>query len=87
MLDPTRIAKNPEQRALAKLMLNSMWGKFGQGLDKLQVRDVTEPQSFVELMDSDQHDIRYISALRNINNMLDLLDYTSRGARLGHQKN
>jgi len=26
-LDPSKIAKNPGKRALAKLMLNSFWGK------------------------------------------------------------
>ena len=29
-LDPTTIQKNPGLRTLAKMMLNSMWGKFGQ---------------------------------------------------------
>lgn len=29
-LDPSKIEKNPGLRALAKLMLNSFWGKFGQ---------------------------------------------------------
>ena len=30
MLDKTRIEKNPGRRTLAKLMLNSFWGKLGQ---------------------------------------------------------
>jgi len=29
-LDPTKIEKNPGRRQCAKLMLNSLWGKFGQ---------------------------------------------------------
>ena len=29
-LDPTKINYNPGLRALAKLMLNSFWGKFAQ---------------------------------------------------------
>uniref|UniRef100_A0A915K4H0 DNA-directed DNA polymerase n=1 Tax=Romanomermis culicivorax TaxID=13658 RepID=A0A915K4H0_ROMCU len=29
-LDPSKISKNPRERALAKLMINSFWGKFGQ---------------------------------------------------------
>ena len=43
-LNPTKIATNPGQRQLAKMMLNSMWGKFGQWLNKTQVREFTEPQ-------------------------------------------
>ncbi|XP_068756959.1 uncharacterized protein [Montipora capricornis] len=36
-LDPAKIKKNPGLRALAKMMLNSMWGKFGQRINKTQV--------------------------------------------------
>ncbi|XP_068757408.1 uncharacterized protein [Montipora capricornis] len=53
-----KIAVNPGQRALAKLMLNSMWGKFGQQVNKLQVKEFIEPQAFCSFMDSDQHDVR-----------------------------
>ena len=34
--DPTKIQKNPGLRTLAKMMLNSMWGKFGQRTNKTQ---------------------------------------------------
>ena len=44
-------------------MLNSMWGKFGQRQNKMQVREFTEPQAFHEFLDSDQNDIRYVSTL------------------------
>ena len=33
-LDPAKIDKNPGLRTLAKMMLNSMWGKFGQKPNK-----------------------------------------------------
>ena len=36
-LHPTNIRKNPGLRALAKMMLKSMWGKFGQKTNKTQV--------------------------------------------------
>lgn len=29
-LNPLQIEKNPSKRAIAKLALNSFWGKFGQ---------------------------------------------------------
>lgn len=35
-LDPTKIEKNPGLRSLAKLCLNSFWGKFGQRLNMTQ---------------------------------------------------
>lgn len=44
-LEYKKIAVNLEQRALARLMPNSMWGKFGQQVDKMQVKEFTEPQA------------------------------------------
>ena len=35
-LDPTNIEKNPGLCTLAKMMLNSMWGKFGQKPTRLR---------------------------------------------------
>ncbi|XP_068671232.1 uncharacterized protein [Montipora foliosa] len=62
-LDATQIEKNPGLRALAKMMLNSMWGKFGQRINKTQVREFTDPQPFIQFLYSDQHDVRYVSSL------------------------
>ena len=62
-LDYDHIDRNPGRHALAKMMLNSMWSKFGQRNNKMQVREFTEPQAFHEFLDSDQNDIRYVSTL------------------------
>ncbi|KAL9982832.1 hypothetical protein ACROYT_G004941 [Oculina patagonica] len=62
-LDPSNIKKNPGLRTLAKLMLNSMWGKFGQKPNKTQVREFDDPVSFSEFHESDKYDIRYVSVL------------------------
>ena len=62
-LDYDHIDRNPGQRALAKMMLNSMWGKFGQRDNKIQVREFVDPQAFHEFLDSDQNDIWYVSTL------------------------
>ena len=51
-LDAHKIEKNPGLRALAKMMLNSMWGKFGQRLNKTQVREFIDPQPFITFFDS-----------------------------------
>jgi len=45
-LDPNNISKNPGRRQLAKIMLNSFWGKFGQQSNKRQVKAFTSPAKF-----------------------------------------
>ena len=62
-LEYDKIKENPGQAKLSKLMLNSMWGKFGQQENKTQVAHFNEPQDFCEFLDSDRFDIRYISIL------------------------
>ena len=62
-LDPAKIKKNPGLRTLAKMMLNSMWGKFGQKPNKTQVREFDDPVAFCEFHESDKYDIRYVSVL------------------------
>ena len=54
-----KIEKNPGLRTLAKMMLNSMWGKFGQGPNKTQVREFVDPVQFHKFLDSDKYDMRY----------------------------
>ena len=41
-LDRANIEYNPGKQAVAKLMLNSMWGKFDQRIDKTQVKEFTQ---------------------------------------------
>ena len=62
-LDPAKIEKNPGLRTLAKMMLNSMWGKFGQKRKKTQVKEFDDPLQFHAFHDSDKYDIRYVSVL------------------------
>ena len=45
-LDYHKIEKNPGLRTLAKMMLNSMWGKFGQRLNKTQLQEFDDPKAF-----------------------------------------
>ena len=45
-LDYDKIEYNPGLRALAKMMLNSMWGKFGQRKNKTQVEEFDDLQNF-----------------------------------------
>ncbi|XP_072041314.1 uncharacterized protein [Amphiura filiformis] len=52
-LDPDNIAKNPGMRSLAKLCLNSMWGKFAQrsNLSKTVIHD--DPSEVYKLLTDD----------------------------------
>ena len=62
-LQPANIRKNSGLRALAKMMLNSRWGKFGQNPNKTQVREFDNPVTFSRFHESDKYDIRFVSVL------------------------
>ena len=62
-LDPENMELNKGRRFLAKQMLNSMWGKFGQALNKLQIKEFVEPEEFWKFVDSNKNDIMYVSPL------------------------
>ena len=64
-LEYHKIEKNPGLRTLAKLMLNSMWGKFGQRLNKTQIQTFDDPQAFHRFLDSDVLDIRHVSVIND----------------------
>ena len=55
-LEASNIMKNPGKRSVAKMMLNSFWGKFGQQPNKTQVSSFTQPAKFYQLLqDNEQH--------------------------------
>ena len=63
-LDETKIEKNAGKRSLAKLMLNSFWGKFGQASNKSKVESITSPARFYELLRDDScniHSVRVVN--------------------------
>ena len=64
-LDYNKIEYNPGLRTLAKLMLNSMWGKFGQRLNKTQVQTFDDPQAFHQFLETDTLDIRHVSVIND----------------------
>jgi hypothetical protein len=41
-IDPKKLIKNPGMRALAKIQLNSLWGKFGQKIDMKTNKYITK---------------------------------------------
>lgn len=46
LLDYNQIEENPGLRSLAKLMLNSFWGKFGQRTNLTQTTLISDPLLF-----------------------------------------
>jgi hypothetical protein len=46
---PNKVKKNPVQRALAKLYLNALWGKFAQKSSKSEHTTIYGTQQFLEL--------------------------------------
>lgn len=59
-LDPEKVEKNPGLCTLAKMMLNSMWSKFGQRTNKTQVREFDDPQKFSTFCNSNTLQIKYV---------------------------
>ena len=54
---------NPGRRAIAKMCLNSLWGKFGQRNNMKQHKYVTEPKEFYEILLDDNIDNLFIQFL------------------------
>ena len=47
------------------MMLNSMWGKFGQRLNKTQVQEFDDPQPFHQFLDTDKLDVGQVSVIND----------------------
>lgn len=63
-LEPEKVIKNGGRKQVAKLMLNSFWGKFGERPNKRQVHTVTSPAELYNIMEdqgNNIHDIRIIT--------------------------
>ncbi|XP_070171517.1 uncharacterized protein [Polyergus mexicanus] len=57
VLDKRNVARNPGLRSVAKLCLNSFWGKFGQRSNLPNTEVVRTPQRFIALLTSAEHEI------------------------------
>jgi len=53
-LDISRVNVNAGKRAVAKLCLNSLWGKFGQRINKGETKFVTDAAEFYDIMLNDK---------------------------------
>ena len=64
-LEYDKIEHNVGLRTLAKMLLNSMWGKFGQRLNKTRVQEFDDPQAFHRFLDADTLDVRHVSVIND----------------------
>ncbi|XP_052813916.1 uncharacterized protein LOC128240969 [Mya arenaria] len=65
LLDYNKIEKNSGLRSLAKLMLNSFWGKFGQRTNLTQTSYIADPTEFFDMMTSDQQKVKNVQFVNN----------------------
>lgn len=54
LLDIKQISDNPGRRAVAKMCLVSLWGKFGQRQKMKKTKFVTDPQKFYKILLDDR---------------------------------
>ena len=64
-LDYDKVEKNPGLRSLAKLMLNSFWGKFEQRPNQTQVTTCTKPSEFFQIIKDDRQVIHRIEIVND----------------------
>ena len=50
------IKKNPGMWQIAKLCLNSLWGKYGQRINQTQTEYVTKPVDFKKILLNETHE-------------------------------
>ena len=54
------VAKNPGRKQVAKLMLNSFWGKFGERTNKSKVEQVVHPQHLYRILADAANDVQAV---------------------------
>ncbi|XP_028519091.1 uncharacterized protein LOC110252733 [Exaiptasia diaphana] len=62
-LDPEKVAFNPGMRYVAKLFLNSLWGKFAQNEQRSKTEYVNEAEHYFKLLYSDVHEVNQVILL------------------------
>ena len=64
-LEADKIQKNPGRRSLAKMMLNSFWGKYGQQGNKSQVEAISSPAKLYELLNDDSRELQTLRVMND----------------------
>ena len=63
LLDYDLIEFNPGRRSLAKLMLNSFWGKFGEKTNKPQTVCTQSPEEYFSYLTSDSKEVTHVQII------------------------
>ena len=71
LLEFDKIQDNPGLRLLAKIMLNSFWGKFGQRANLTQTTYIDDPVQFIDMMSSDQQEVKNVRFINDNSVQLD----------------
>ena len=64
-LDSTRIEKNPGRKQVAKLMLNSFWGKFGENEHRVKIEEVCDENVWQRLVQDDTIVVKDVRVFNN----------------------
>eukprot|EP00854_Cymbomonas_tetramitiformis_P032674 gene32674-41556_t len=59
LLNKSQIKKNPGKRAVAKLFLCSLWGKWVQQLNKMKTKIINEPSDFHAMVFDEEYEMNY----------------------------
>jgi len=65
LLEIQKINKNPGLRAICKLLLNSLWGKLGELLIKLQFKIIADSSEWFQLISNEQYSVERVDYLNN----------------------
>src|SRR6185295_12963769 len=62
-LDPTKMEKNEALRSIAKLMLNSFWGKFGQRDNLTKTEYFVDPEAFFKCFYDETNEVHTVNII------------------------
>ena len=64
LLDESKIESNPVKRQVAKLCLNSLWGKFAQRDNLYRTSIVSDPEEFFSFLFSGLYEVDYFNVMQ-----------------------
>jgi hypothetical protein len=65
-LNAANVDKNAGKRALSKLLLNSLWGKFGQRINQMQAKTVYSNTQLLKIIEDPRYEISYVTPLTDL---------------------
>ena len=65
LLDKVKIAYNSGKRALAKLMLNNLWGKLSERVNQTKYKVIADSVEWIELISNEQYQVNRVHYTNN----------------------